>query len=94
MMDLLLDQSRDLKIEKGDFAIGDSTEQNVELLFISTPGQWKERLEAGVAIERASSGNLDRFIDRTIRVQMESDGYQISKLVINEKGVSIEGSYE
>lgn len=94
MMDFLLDQNRDLKIENGDFVIGDSTEQNVELLFISTPGEWKEHIEAGVAIERTSNGNLDRFIDRTIRVQMEADGYEITKLKISETGITIDGSYE
>ena len=94
MMDLLLDQSRDLKIEKGDFAIGDSTEQNVELLFISTPGEWKEHIEAGIAIEMKGHGSIDRFINRTIRVQMEADGFEITKLKINETGITIDGGYE
>lgn len=94
MMDFMLDENRDLKIENGDFVIGDSTDQNVELLFKSTPGEWKEHIEAGVAIERASNGNLDQFIDRTIRVQMAADGYEILELEINENGISIDGSYE
>jgi hypothetical protein len=94
MTDFLLDKNRDLKIDSGDFVIGDSTEQNVELLFISTPGEWKEHIEAGISIERASNGNIDRFIDRTIRVQMEADGYEIAKLKISEIGITIDGSYE
>lgn len=94
MMDILLDQNRDLKIENGDFVIDDSTDQNVELLFISSPGEWKEHIDAGIAIKRSSNGNIDRFVDRTIRVQMGADGYGITKLVITEQGVTIEGSYE
>ncbi len=94
MQDVILGSNQDLKIHNGDFAIGDSTEQNVELIFISTPGEWKEHIETGVSIERAANGNLDRFLDRTIRVQMEADGYKISKLAITETGVSIDGSYE
>lgn len=94
MQDVILGSNQDLKIHKGDFAIGDSTEQNVELIFISTPGEWKEHIETGISIERSANGNLERFLDRTIRVQMEADGYKISKLAITETGVSIDGSYE
>jgi hypothetical protein len=94
MRDLLLDENNDLKIINGDFIIGESTNQNVELLFRTSPGEWKEHIETGIAIQRSSNGNLDRFLDRTIRVQMEADGYIIKKLVINEFGVSIDGQYE
>lgn len=94
MRDILLDENNDLKIVNGDFLIGESTNQNVELLFKTSPGEWKEHIETGIAIQRSNNGNLDRFLDRTIRVQMEADGYNIEKLVINELGVSIDGQYE
>ncbi|WP_395059984.1 hypothetical protein [Flavobacterium sp.] len=94
MRDILLDENNDLKIIIGDFSTGESTNQNIELLFKTSPGEWKEHIETGIAIERSSNGNLDRFLDRTIRVQMEADGYNIEKLVINELGVSIDGQYE
>lgn len=94
MRDILLDENNDLKIINGDFLIGESTNQNVELLFKTSPGEWKEHIETGIAIQRSNNGNLDRFLDRTIRVQMEADGYNIEKLVINELGVSIDGQYE
>lgn len=94
MKDFQLDNNHDLKITNGDFVIADSTDQNVELIFRITPGELKEHLETGVAIDRAINGNIDRFLDRTIRVQMAADGYAIDKLAINEKGISINGSYE
>jgi hypothetical protein len=94
MKDFQLDNNHDLKIDSGDFVINDSTDQNVELIFRITPGELKEHLETGVAIDRAINGNIDRFLDRTIRVQMAADGYAIEKLAINEKGISITGSYE
>ena len=94
MRDIMLDENNDLKIVNGDFLIGESTNQNVELLFKTSPGEWKEHIETGIAIQRSNNGNLDRFLDRTIRVQMEADGYNIEKLVINELGVSIDGQYE
>ncbi len=94
MRDILLAENNDLKIENGDFVIGDSTDQNVELILRIAPGELKEHLETGVAIDRAISGNIDRFLDRTIRVQLEADGYEIETLKINENGITIEGSYE
>lgn len=94
MRDFMLDNNHDLKIANGDFVINDSTDQNVELLFRITPGELKQHLETGIAIDRAINGSLDRFLDRTIRVQMAADGYAIDKLAINEKGISIIGSYE
>lgn len=94
MTDFILDENQDLKIMDGDFVIGNSTDQNVELIFTTTPGELKEHLETGVAINRAINGNIDRFLDRTIRVQMAADGYEIDKLQISEKGISIEGNYE
>ena len=94
MRDIMLDENNDLRIVNGDFLIGESTNQNVELLFKTSPGEWKEHIETGIAIQRSNNGNLDRFLDRTIRVQMEADGYNIEKLVINELGVSIDGQYE
>jgi len=94
MRDMILDTNRDLNIVNGDFLIGESTNQNVELLLISTPGEWKEYIETGVAIARAGNGNIDRFLDRTIRVQMEADGFDVTTLKIKETGVTIDGSYE
>ncbi|MBF2708787.1 hypothetical protein [Flavobacterium soyangense] len=94
MTDILLTTDFDLKIANGDFVTGDSSDQNVEQLFMSTPGDWKEHLEIGIAITRASKGNIDRFLDRTIHVQMAADGYNIKKLAITETGVSIDGRYD
>jgi len=93
MRDIKLEND-DLKIIAGDFVIGDSTDQNVELIFRLTPGELKEHLETGVSIDRSINGSIDRFLDRTIRVQMESDGFNISTLEIKETGISIDGNYE
>ena len=94
MIDIILNNDRNIQIEDGDFSIGESTDQNVELLFISNPGEWKEHIEAGIAIERSYNGSIDRFIDRTIRVQTQADGYKIAQLKISATGIIINGSYE
>lgn len=94
MNDVLLSTDYDLVIADGDFAFGDSTQQCVELLFVSTPGEWKEHIETGIGIKRLGNGSLDRFIDRTIRVQMDADGFKIKTLQLNSAGITIDGSYE
>jgi len=94
MTDLLLDADFDLKITNGDFAIGDSKDQNLKLVFEANPGDFKEYLDCGIAFGRSKNGNIDRFLDRTIRTQLKADGFKISKLEIKETGVSIDGSYE
>ncbi|GEM55236.1 hypothetical protein B0A58_07455 [Flavobacterium branchiophilum NBRC 15030 = ATCC 35035] len=94
MVDVILDHDQDIKIDNGDFVLGDSTYQHVELMFISTPGDWKEHIETGIAIERAAHGNVDRFLDRTIRVQLEADGFKTSNLQISPLGISINGNYD
>lgn len=93
MTDILLEND-DLKIINGDFALGDSTNQNVENILRLTPGELKQYLDTGAAIDRSINGNIDRFLDRTIRVQMESDNFNISVLEIKETGLIIDGSYE
>ena len=87
MKDLLLDEEGDLKIVNGDFFIGDAAEQSVELLLISKPGEWKEFPQVGCDIQKARNGKIDRFLERNVRVQLESDGFEIDKLNITEKGI-------
>jgi hypothetical protein len=94
MIDFLLDENLDIKIENGDFVIGESSAQHIALIFNAKPGEWKETPETGIAIERNFKGLLDRFIDTTIRTQMQADGYKIATLSLTEKGVFIDGYYE
>ncbi|MCH4829778.1 MULTISPECIES: hypothetical protein [Flavobacterium] len=94
MRDILLDDNGDLRIENGDFVMGDCQEQNVKLLFASSPAEWKEHLEAGIAFNRTKNGVIDRFMDRTIRVQFDADGFKVNHLKIEQTGVTIDGNYE
>lgn len=93
MRDIQLDENYDLKITNGDFVIGDSSQQNVELILKINPGELKEHLQTGVGIDRAINSNNDRFLDRLIRVQMETDNFNIEKLSIKKNGIAIQGDY-
>ena len=91
MNDFLLTEDRSLRIENGDFVIGNSDSQAVELLLISKQGEWKQNPEAGCNIGAAINGVIDRFLERNVRVQLESDNFKIDKLAITETGIELIG---
>lgn len=93
MQDILIDTDGDLKIVNGDFAIGESTDQHLELLFASHPGEWKAHLQTGIGIGKSQNGLTDRFLDTNIRDQLKGDGFELERLTIAEQGISIEGNY-
>ena len=93
MTDLILTQDYDLQIKNGDFVIGDSQEQNVELMLMSKQGEFKLNPEAGCNILSAKNGVIGRLLDREIRIQLEADGFQLENLTITEKGIDVSGTY-
>ncbi len=93
MKDILLKES-DLQLINGDFFVGESQNQSVELLLQSMQGEWKEHPEAGCGLSKAQNGVIDRFFTRNIRVQLEADGFSTETLIINEKGIELKGTYE
>ncbi|MEI7487102.1 MAG: hypothetical protein WCJ72_06770 [Chryseobacterium sp.] len=93
MKDLLLTEDYDLQIKNGDFVIGDSQEQSVELLLLAKQGEYKANPEAGCDILSAKNGTIGRFLDREIRVQFAADGFQLDNLNLTEKGIDVSGRY-
>jgi hypothetical protein len=93
MKDILI-RDFQLQISKnGDFEIGMAENQSVEMLLISSQGEWKECPEAGCDIVSAKNGTIDRFLDRRVRVQLEADNFKIETLKITEKGLQLNGQY-
>lgn len=90
MRDFLIDQDNNLLIENGDWFVGDSHHQHIELLLTSLPGQWKENPEAGVGLSLSQNGVIDGFIKRTIAVQLEADGFKLEDLQITQRGIIID----
>lgn len=94
MIDILLNSDFDLDFENGDLKISNSKNQAIEMLLLSAQGEWKEHPEAGADIKRAQNGVIDQFLERTIRVQLEADNFNLDKLIIFENGFQISGDYE
>lgn len=90
MNDFLYDAYHDLLIDRGDWLVGDSNDQHIQLLLTSMPGEWKENPEVGVGLSLSQHGAIDGFIKRNIAVQLEADGFKLENLQITDKGISID----
>jgi hypothetical protein len=94
MKGILLNETGDIAVANGGMVIGDTSQQAVQLLFTGAQGEWKEHPTMGIGIKRIQHGAIDRFLDRTIRVQLEGIGFDVKKLDITEKGIELEGDFK
>ena len=87
--DLVLDLNNDLKIENGDFAIGQSDDQNIEAILLAEKGQFYEFPLLGYGITRKINGTFDRLTERkSVREELKRDNYNIKVLNISGTGDS------
>jgi|VirMetMinimDraft_7_1064189.scaffolds.fasta_scaffold130059_2 hypothetical protein len=72
--DIILEDN-DLVIENGDFKIGESDQQSIELIIDSYLGHWKESPLCGVGVDLfLNSSGQQLALKRAISVQLEADG--------------------
>jgi hypothetical protein len=101
MTDVLLDNNNDLLISGGDFALGDSTLQEVESIIVSYPGWWKQYPLVGCSAPNyLNSPGVGQQLSNNINQQLKLDGKVITSfsakintngtLTINVNGQSIE----
>jgi len=92
--DFLLDEAGDLRIENGDFVIAESDQQHIELLLLSTPGEWRQNPTAGIA---AQDSLLDdestQEFSQHIRKQLSLDGATVNAITITETQINIDANY-
>lgn len=84
--DILLDENGDLLIENGDFVIGDSDLQDVELIFHSQKGEFKEHPLVGFGAEnylKKSNNSIPEFI-RDLELQLEFNGFENPEIDLSE----------
>ncbi|AXT59699.1 hypothetical protein D1816_04785 [Aquimarina sp. AD10] len=97
MKDFKLDNNRDLVIKNGDFAIGDTDQQNIELLLLSHKGSFKEHPILGVGITDylKSPEIISRLrLENEISNQLEYDNFFIKDLDVNNlENIHIDGNY-
>jgi len=84
--DILLDENKDLTIFNGDFLIGESDEQNVELHIVTPKGHYKQSPKVGVGIVRNTKSVLAYELKGEIRTELGDDGYNVNMLYQDTEG--------
>jgi hypothetical protein len=87
--DILLKSNGGFRIINGDFVLGESNEQHVELILETNPNEWKASPITGAGLVKTLGGNITGFAKRNVQVQLEADGYSLDKITENENGINV-----
>ena len=87
--DIILNADRSFKVTNGDFTVGESDQQHIELILSTNPNDWKATPITGVAMIKNIGGNLTGFAKRNVQVQLEADGYVLQKINETENGIDV-----
>ncbi len=89
-IDILLDDNNDVQVKDGDFVVGNSDNQNVELLFLANKADWKQNPMIGIGINEMIKGHMTTEVRRNIDVGLSADGYKARSITINNGIVQID----
>jgi len=79
--DILLDENDDVRIENGDFVIGDSLDQEVSLILRMNKGELKEDPIVGCDLIRLINSNItEAELKQIIKLQLARDGKSYDEL--------------
>jgi hypothetical protein len=87
--DILLDENKKLLVRNGDFVIGESDQQHIELILSTNPNDWKENPVVGAALIKSLGGNINGFVKRNVTVQLEADGYELEEIIEKENDIDV-----
>jgi hypothetical protein len=83
--DILLDEKGELRIENGDFVVGPSDKQSIQSILNAFPGWYKQFTTVGVGMAQyLNSKDKQQEIERNIKIQLESDGFVVDTIIINQ----------
>lgn len=88
--DLQLDENGDILLKDGDYVIGESDMQHIEDILDAYPGEYRNAPLLGVYLQRALNGPMDGSIRKDIRLNLESDNYQVKKVELTTKIVNVD----
>lgn len=92
--DILLDSNNDLKIENGDFVMGDSTYQNQKCLLLAAKGDYKQFPLIGVDVFNWLNDDRPEDMMREVRIQFSNDGMRVNKMDVNyPSNIKIDATY-
>lgn len=85
--DIITDSDGDLTILNGDLFINDSDSQHVDFIVTADKGQFRQFPLVGVGLRRFINGPFNQQeIRQAIRLNLESDGYNVRKVSISNDG--------
>jgi len=92
--DILLSETLDLKIENGDFFVGESTFQHQQALILAEKGEYKQYPKAGVASKRYLENADPSDYARAIRQEFISDGMAVNSInIADDLQLTIDANY-
>ncbi|MEN9458941.1 MAG: hypothetical protein RL135_1535 [Bacteroidota bacterium] len=91
--DILLDNALDLRIENGDFVIGESTMQHQQLLIASHKSDFRGFPLVGVGINDYLLEETEQDLMREIRSQFETDGMKVKRLAFEANKLTVNANY-
>lgn len=92
-MDYLLDNEGKMLIKNGDFVIGESEQQEIELLLMSSPGDWKENPAVGCALPTLiKSRSTETKIKKVINQQLTNDGFKNISIELNYPKIAVDAN--
>ncbi len=96
MQDILLDENYDLSITPtGDFAVGFSDEQHIDLILESGKGDWRQNPQVGVNIRQLlAEDQTPTFLKHEIQKQLEVDGARVERIDFLNGKLQIKAKYE
>lgn len=88
---LILDRDNEPVIKDGTLAIGETREQNAQLIITAEKGEFKEHPQLGVGISQfLKSTGREKELLRSIRVQLALDGIKPQTIDYNDGKLNIE----
>lgn len=92
MKDFALNTDGDLLVVDGDFAIGESNGDDIQLIIASTPGDWKQNPACG-ANATAEINNSDAYAFKLrIEEQLKSDGFTVNSVKLTNGEVEVDAT--
>lgn len=92
MKDFLLNTDGDLLIVDGDFAVGNSNGDDIQLIIASTPGDWKQHTTCG-ANATAEINNSDAYAFKLrIEEQLKADGFTVNSVKLINREVEVDAT--
>lgn len=83
----------DLNISDGALQVGDVQAQNMALILITNPGEFKENPEVGVGIESWVNDDNPSDLKLEIKKQLKADDYTVSSVSIDGGDLNINAEY-